>query len=107
MIIIGDLNKSVGNDELGITGGHDKITRGGEYVRALLETCKYVLLNNKEVCEGGPYTRFDPAHPDDDEKKSSLDLVIISRALLPHATKLLVDSKGQYGAVRASKTRSI
>ena len=81
------------------------ITRGGHYVRALLETGKYVLLNNSDICEGGPFTRFDPAHPNDDDKKSSLDLVIISKALLPFAYKFFIDSKSQYGAVRATKSR--
>ena len=54
MIIIGDCNKHVGNDEYGIKGNHDKISRGGKLIRELLATKEYVLVNNTEKAVGGP-----------------------------------------------------
>ena len=37
---------------------------------------------------GGPFTRFDPAKP---ERKSCIDLVIISRELLKYVHRLVID----------------
>ena len=48
-LLVGDLNKHVGNDDLEVKGNHKKISIGGHLVRDLLATC-----------EGGPWTRIDP-----------------------------------------------
>ena len=57
MVITGDMNKHIGNDELGVAGGHEKVTFGDELVRELLATDEYVLVNNTSAAKGGPYTR--------------------------------------------------
>ena len=36
-IILGDLNKHIGSDDLGVKNNHPKISFGGELVRALLD----------------------------------------------------------------------
>ena len=51
-ILLGDLNKHIGNDEY-----HAKISYGGELVRALLSGGNYICLNNQPGAVGGPYTR--------------------------------------------------
>ena len=54
------------------------VSSGGKLVRELLDTNKYILVNGTDKAEGGPYTRFDSSSPDDDLKKSALDLCIVS-----------------------------
>ena len=62
-LLCGDLNKHVGNDELGIAGNHPDISPGGRLLRGLLATGAWVLVNGlgEEVVTGGPFTREDPA----------------------------------------------
>ena len=57
-------------------------------VRELLDTGKYLLVNASSKVVGGPFTRFDPANPD---RKSCLDLVIISKELSKYVFKLTID----------------
>ena len=44
ILCLGDMNKHIGNDELGVNYNHDKVTFGGELVRGLLATGEYVCL---------------------------------------------------------------
>ena len=62
-MIIGDLNKAIGNKEHGVEGNHEKVSFGGKLVHKLLETDEYILVNNTDKCKGGPFTRFDPSDP--------------------------------------------
>ena len=87
ILIIGDLNKAVGNDHLGVRGSHGKITRGGNYIRELIESENYVIVNNTNACEGGPFTRYDPSDPENIEKKSTLDLAIVVKRIAPFCIK--------------------
>ena len=75
LVIIGDANRHLGSV---IPGNIDKVSFGGELMKELLETEKYVLLNSSTKCKNGPWMRVDPA---DEEKKMILDLVIISKEL--------------------------
>ena len=86
-LIIGDLNKHIGNL---VSGNHDKISFGGQLVRNLVETRNYVLLNGTSKTKGGPFTRYDPAKP---ENKTCLDLVIIPRDLLKYVQSLEIDKR--------------
>ena len=84
-VIFGDLNKHVGNI---IEGNHPKVTFGGQLIRNMLKTDKFVLVNSTDKVVGGPFTRFDPADPKNVAKMSFLDLAIISRDLLKYLDKL-------------------
>ena len=86
-ILIGDLNKQVGDL---IKGNMVKSTFGGSLVKELLETEKYILVNATNKVVGGPFTRFDPANH---HRKSCIDLVIISKGLLKYLVKLTIDRK--------------
>ena len=81
IILIGDLNKSIGNGEYGVNKNKSKVTFGGKLVHQLLARGKYILVNNTLKCKGGPFTRFDPAEPGNENKMSCLDLAIISLEL--------------------------
>ena len=88
VVISGDLNKHVGDV---IEGNHSKITFGGKLIRDMLDTDKYVLVNSTNKVKGGPFTRYDPSDPNCNEKKSCLDLFIISKELFKHVEKLVID----------------
>ena len=75
-LVIGDMNKLVGNI---IKGNHEKISVGGALVRELLSSGKYVLVNSLDNVEGGPFTRYEPNDFNNREKRSCLDLAIISK----------------------------
>ena len=74
-VVCGDLNKHVGDF---ITGNNSKVSFGGSLLRNFLESNPYVLLNNHENAIGGPFTRYDPFVPNNEDSKSCLDLVIVS-----------------------------
>ena len=87
-LLIGDLNKHVGDI---IPGNHEKCSFGGKLVKNLLNTGKFMLVNASNKVEGGPFTRYDPAHPNDETKKSCLELVIVSKNLFKYVEKLIID----------------
>ena len=90
VILIGDLNKLVGNGEFGVKDNHEKISFGGKLIHQLLSGGKYVLVNNTEKCVGGPFTRVDPADP---SIMSCLDLVLISTVLYDFIVTLKIDKE--------------
>ena len=71
IIIVGDFNKHIGNDNLGIKNNHDKISFGGTLIRELIATKKYILASNTDKVLGGPFTRFDPSDPNNNAKKQA------------------------------------
>ena len=87
LVLIGDANRHLGSL---IPGNIEKVSHGGELMKELLETDKYVLLNSSSKSRNGPWTRIDPA---DEENKSVLDLVIVSTGLEKYVDKLVIDSK--------------
>ena len=97
-LLIGDLNRSVGADELGIKGNKVKVSYGGQLLRDLMEEENYVLLNNLELATGGPWTREDPATGG----KSALDLAIASPNLLPYVRAVMVDRERTFSAARVT-----
>ena len=70
-IIIGDLNRLIGNGEFGVKDNNPKVSAGGNLILNLLKTEKFLLLNSSNKCCGGPFTRIDPSNP---KIKSCLDL---------------------------------
>ena len=98
-IFLGDLNKQIGNDELGVAGNHSEISFGGKLVRELLATEEYILVNNMPIATGGPFTRVDPA---DHDRKSCLDLAICSVGLRPYIESFVIDSKREHAVKRAT-----
>ena len=83
VLIMGDMNRGVGAGEFGVKGNKHHVTYGGQLVRDLLSTNKYILLNGLSIAEGGPWTWVDRSNS---EVKSCLDLGIVSAGLLPFVT---------------------
>ena len=72
----------MGKGEFGVKGNNGKVSFGGQLIHQLLAGGKYVLVNNTEKCQGGPFTRVDLADP---TFLSCLDLVLISVALYDYS----------------------
>ena len=96
-LLVGDLNKLVGNNMFGVTGNHSKVSMGGRLVRELIASKEYFLVNNMELARGGPFTRVDPADP---REKSCLDLIIGSVGLRPYVESLVIDSNREHAMKR-------
>jgi hypothetical protein len=82
------MNRAVGDDKWGVKGNKQTISYGGKLVRDLLENEEYILLNNLDIVEGGPWTWVSRSDP---RVRSCLDLAIVSRSLLPFVYKVVVD----------------
>ena len=94
IVIIGDANRLVGNI---IPGNDEKVSFGGKFIRNLVKTDKYVLVNGTSKVTGGPGTREDPANP---AHKSALDLVIVSAELEEHVDEMVIDSSRKFTPFR-------
>ena len=88
MIVAGDLNRKVGTV---VPNNHDKVTAAGSLLLDLVNTGKYVIVNSLECVTGGPFTRYDVTDPDNEDKKSLLDYVIVSSNLVKYVEKLEID----------------
>ena len=53
LVLIGDMNRAIGNNILGVIGNHPAVSYGGGLIRELLEDKEYVLLNASSMSEGG------------------------------------------------------
>ena len=99
----GDLNKLVGTGEFGVPGNTSEISLGGRLLRELLAGGNWILVNGlgREVVQGGPFTREDPATG----IMSCLDLWIVSRELLPYVSSLVIDQDKNITPHRAVKEK--
>ena len=49
VILIGDMNKLIGNGPFGVKNNNPKVTFGGKLVHKLLGTEEYILVNREEL----------------------------------------------------------
>ena len=107
-LIIGDLNKHIGNDATGVKDNHSKVTFGGELVRGLIASGDFICMNNSPKAFGGPFTRYDPSCPLKTENMSCLDLVLASSKLEQFIEKIEIDRDMKFSPIRPiSKTKSV
>ena len=104
VLLLGDMHVSIGNDIWGVKDNHNDVSTGGNIIRKFLQAGKHILVNNTDICKGGPFTRVDPANKD---RKSVLTLVIVSKALFPLIESLEIDKDNRWAPVKATKTRRI
>ena len=89
IVVNGTMNKHVGDI---IEGNEtDKVTFGGQLIKDLLDTGKYTLVNATNKVVGGPFTRFDPSDPENNDNKSALSLCIVSNELFTYVDCLTID----------------
>ena len=89
ILIVGDLNRAIGDDDAGVEGNKKEVSYGGGLVRNLIMSKRYFILNNLSLTKGGPWTRICPGAG----TTSCLDLAIGSANLLPFVSNMLIDSK--------------
>ena len=105
VILIGDLNKHVGDT---IKNNHTKVTFGGELIKEFLKSDKFLLLNSTSKVTGGPFTRYNPSDPKNDDLKSCIDLIIISKGLLRYVSGVTIDKDLNFTPGRPiSKTKKV
>ena len=90
--VLGDFNRAVGSDELGVPGNKERVSHGGDLIRDLLREGEYVLVNGLSLAVGGPWTRVDPATG----VLSCLDLTLVSASLLPFIRGFVIDSDKKF-----------
>ena len=100
LIIAGDLNKHVGNI---VPENKTKVSTGGKLLRDFLENDNYVLLNASKKAKGGPFTRYNPVYPSDEEAKSCLDLVIVSKNIEKYVKSMKIDKDRLFTPFRVVK----
>ena len=93
VVIFGDMNRAIGTGEWGVPGNKPAISYGGQLLRDLFSSKKYILINSLPLAEGGPWTWVDRSN---NEVKSCLDLGIMSAGLLPFLTTFVVDSAQKF-----------
>ena len=103
LLINGDKNRKVGNDEYGVKGNKDKISFGGKLIRNMIKERQYVLINNLDLVLGGLWTWVDRQ---DSTRKRCLDMGIMSVSVLPFLTKIEIDSEKKITQRRVIKKKN-
>ena len=104
ILIMGDWNRAMGADQWGVAGNKASISPGGQLIREqLLETGDFTLLNNLDLCEGGPFTWEQAGNK---EIRSCLDLALASSNLLPFVKKMVIDVERKFTARRIIKKKT-
>ena len=99
---MGDMNRAIGNDNLGIKDNKDKISKGGKMIRDLIREKPYTILNNLDTAKDGPWTWTDRQNS---RTQSCLDLVIASDLLLPYVTLVWVDRERKFTPRRVLRSK--
>ena len=97
IIAVGDFNKHLGSI---IKDNNPKVSHGGKMLNDFLSSDKYVLVNSSDKVSGKPFTRYEPSDPNNEEKKSTLDLVIVSKGLYEYVESLKIDSNLEWTPCR-------
>ena len=103
IVLLGDMNRAIGAGQWGVAGNKTNISYGGQLLRDLLATERYVLLNGLTLAQGGPWTWVDRSNS---AVKSCLDLGIVSAGLVPFVTTFLIDKEQQFTPMRGRKTKN-
>ena len=91
ILVLGDMNVHVGNDEWGVNGNHSKVSYGGQLVREFIKNNNFTILNN--IADGGPWTWVQRGK---ETVRSCLDLAICSENLLPFVKSVLIDKNQKF-----------
>ena len=80
-------------DKIKIPNNHAKETLAGNFLNDLLEMDTVTLVNVTEKTINGPFTQYDKADANNDDRKSLLDPVIVSSELATYINKLEIDEE--------------
>ena len=99
VIILGDFNAHIGNDEDGIQGNIEKINQNGKALRSLIERRSLFIINGTNKCTG-KWTREDP-----NGGKSIIDYVIANENAVDNIENMKIDDDHEFKISRFLKTR--
>ena len=89
VMVVGDLNAHIGNDDEGIPGNNNKIGPNGKEYREFIRRNELVLVNSTQKCVG-KWTRIQG------EKKSILDLTIANQKAYDCILNMVIDENMTY-----------
>ena len=98
IIMVGDFNAHVGNDEQGITGNNEKIGINGQEYRRLIKERELVLCNNTSKCTG-KWTRTQG------EQKSILDLTVCTQSTYASVISMEIDENDKF-SIESKKAKT-
>ena len=90
VVLNGDMNAWVGDQEGGIPGNHAFINKNGERLRSFLERRKMIHVNGTAACTG-VFTRHNS------KSSSALDFVCVSEEDVSMVKRMFIDDKGIFG----------
>ena len=96
------MNRHVGKY---IPENHTKTTYAGCLLIELLNKGDYVLVNSLPIATNGPLTRYDSNNPSNDDKKSAIDFIIVSKSLETYIEKFEIDKNLNWTPHRESKMK--
>ena len=94
IILVGDFNAHIGNQEYGIKDNNPEINHNGENLINLVERRDLYMVNGSEKCKG-IWTREDP-----NGKKSILDYVITNENGIDSIENMIIDEEHEYKIAR-------
>ena len=101
ILIMGDMNRSIGANRWGVSGNSPHVSQGGKLIRGqLLMTEKFTLLNSMKLAEGGPFTWVQPKK---EEGSSFLNLAMALRNLVPFVRSMVIYCQREFTPRRIKK----
>ena len=91
MILVGDFNGKIGNDENRITNGDTSITTNGRKIRSMVRTLNLYILKKHAKCEG-KWTRVN-SNTQNSNEKAIIDYAICSKTLSKNIMKVYLIKK--------------
>ena len=89
ILLVGDMNAHVGNDENGITGNNEKVGRNGKEYRRFWKEKDLILCNNTTKCKG-KWTRVSG------DSKAILDLTVATKDAFTMVQSMEIDENNKY-----------
>ena len=99
VILVGDFNAHIGNDEEGIKGNIEKINQNGKRLRSLINRRELFIVNDTEKCQG-KWTREDT-----NGSKSIIDFVIANENSINDVENMVIDEQHEFKVSRFMKTK--
>ena len=99
LLLLGDFNAKIGNDESGIINGEPYISRNGALLRDMIKHLNLEILNNKGT--EGKWTRI---NSNNINEKSIIDYIIWNNKLTKHIAKVIIGEKQDFVLTGKKKT---
>ena len=91
LLLLGDFNAKIGNDEHGVINGPPHISRNSALLRDVIKDFNLEILNNKLT--EGKWTRI---NSNNINKKSLIDYFICNNKLTKHIAKVIIEEKQDF-----------